>query len=202
LEHAIYLHKEGDAEEWRLTTPNNQEAAMVVRPSIKNIDLKKSGMEDVTLEERAEVPDVDPIGWNSQGCFRPELQNMWNLLPSMRPWVIYINGGSSPYFGDPKIREERAKITGTGVGGSGGKKLGTVEQIVIEGGAHTIPFDANLGKVAGHAAEWIGKEMKRWTNGEKKRRDEWRKTPLKEKQTVAKGLVEAIERGAPRRSKI
>jgi hypothetical protein len=202
LEHAIYLQKEDDREQWRLTTPNDQEASTVVRPSIKNIDLKKAGMEDVTLEERAQVPDVNPTSWNPQGCFRPELQIMWDLLPSMRPWVLYINGGSSPFFGDPKIREERAEITGTGVGGSGGMKLGTVEQAVIEGAAHAIPFDANLGKAAGHAAEWMGREMKRWTNGEKKQRDEWRKKPLKEKQTVSKGLVEAIERGSSKRPKL
>ena len=81
-------------------------------------------------------------------------------------------------------------------------KLGTVEQVVIEGGAHTIPFGAILGEVAGYAAEFIGKEMKRWINGEKKRRDEWRKTPLKEKQSVARGIMEAIERGSSRRSKM
>ena len=193
-EHAIYLHK-GETEEWRLTTPNNQEAAMVVRPSIKDIETKKRGMDDITLEERAQVPDVDPTSWNPRGCFRPEAQNMWNLLPSLRPWVLYINGGSSPYFGDPKVREERANLTGTGVGGSGGKKLGTVEQVVIEGGAHTIPFDANLNKVADHAAEWMAREMTRWTNGEKKRRDKWRREPLEEKQTLPKALLEAMERG-------
>jgi hypothetical protein len=53
LEHAIYLHKEGGTEEWRLATPNNQEAAMVVRLTVKDVDLKKGGMDDVTLEERA-----------------------------------------------------------------------------------------------------------------------------------------------------
>jgi hypothetical protein len=127
---------------------------------------------------------------------------MWTLLPSVRPWVLYVNGGSSPYFGDPKIREERANLIGIGVGGSGGMKLGTVEQVVIEGGAHTISFDANLGKVAVRAAEWMGREMKRWTNGEKKQREEWRKKILKEKQTLAKELMEAIEKGAFRRSKM
>lgn len=202
LEHGIYHHREGDAEEWRLTTPKHQEAAMVVRPTIKDIDLKKGGMDDVTLEERAQVPDLDPTGWNPQGCSRAEVKGMWNLLPSLRPWVLYINGGSSPYFGDPKIREERANLTGIGVGGSGGRKLGTVEQAVIEGGTHEIPFDANLGNVASHAAEWIEREMKRWTNGEKKRRDEWRKKPLKEKQTVSEGLMKAIEQRAPNKSKI
>jgi hypothetical protein len=202
LEHGIYLYKNGGIEEWRLTTPKSQEAASVVRPSIKDINLKTGGMDDVTLEERAQVPDLDPSGWNPYGCFRPEVQNMWHLLPNVRPWVMYINGGSSPHFGDPKMTEERAKLTGTGVGGSGGTKLGTVEQVVIEGGAHTIPFDANLAKVATHAAEWIGREMKRWANGEKKRRDEWRNTPLEEKQAVAKGLLEAIERSSPNKSKI
>jgi hypothetical protein len=202
LEHGIYLYKDGGIEEWRLTTPKRQEAASVVRLSIKDINLKTGGMDDVTLEERAQVPDLDPSGWNPYGCFRPEVQNMWNLLPNLRPWVMYINGGSSPYFGDPKMTKERARLTGTGVGGSGGTKLGTVEQVVIEGGAHTIPFDANLAKVATHAAEWIGREMKRWANGEKKRRDEWRNTPLEEKQAVAKGLLEAIERSSPDESKL
>lgn len=201
LEHGIYLCKNGGIEEWRLTTPKHQEAATVLRPSIKDIDLKTGGMDDVTLEERAQVPDLDPSSWNPQGCCRPEVQNMWNLLPNVRPWVMYINGGSSPYFGDPKIREERAKLTGIGVGGSGGIKLGTVEQVVIEGGPHTIPFDANLAKVTTHAAEWIGREMKRWANGEKKRRDEWRNTPLEEKQVVAKGLLEAMEKRSPNKSK-
>ena len=43
--------------------------------------------------------------------------------------------------------------------------------------------------------------MKRWANGEKKRRDEWRNTPLEEKQVVAKGLLEAMEKRSPNKSK-
>jgi hypothetical protein len=74
--------------------------------------------------------------------------------------------------------------------------------VVIEGGAHTIPFDANLSEVAGYAAEFIGKEMKRRTNGDKKCTDEWRKALLKEKQSIARGIMETIERESSRRSKM
>jgi hypothetical protein len=198
LEHGVYL----DGNQWRASTPKHQEVALVMRFNPENVGHGPKGIDDATLRQRENVPDIDPDGLDPPPIYRPETKGMWDLLPTLRPWVLYINGELSPFFGNPRAREERARLTATGVGGSGGMRLGTVQQDVIEGGRHTMTFDENISTVASHVAEWMGKEMTRWKTGVKQRKEEWQAKSLEEKQRIPVGLEAALNSMVFRKSKL
>lgn len=73
-----------------------------------------------------------------------------------------------------------------------GMKLGAVKQIVIEDGEHTMTFDRNLYNVAAQVADFLATKSKRWTDGPKKRRDDWLRKSLEERQSVGKEYVDAV----------
>ncbi|KAJ5657935.1 uncharacterized protein N7484_001584 [Penicillium longicatenatum] len=181
-----------EAGSWALTTPKNQIASLVFRHNPGNVGLEPGGLDEVTLAQREIVPDSNPADRYEGPFYRPEMRLGWDLLPGMRPWVLYVNGGKSPLFGNPVVREQRARITGTGVGGNGGMRLGAVRQVVIEDGEHTMPFDRNLNNLADHVGNWLVTESQRWTDGPKRRRVEWQAKSLKEKQSVSKEFVDAV----------
>jgi hypothetical protein len=191
----VYGVYERDGEkdkEWAMTTPKDQLVGLMGRINPTGVARGPGGMADVTLADREIVPDADPEGFQTGPLYRAELQKAWLLLPSMRPWVLYINGGKSPAFGPAKAREERLMLTGTGVGGNGGVRLGAVKQVVIEDGEHTMTFDRKLYNVAAHVADFLATESKRWTDGPKKQRDDWLRKSLEEKQSVGKDYVDAV----------
>ena len=175
---------------WRATTPKEQIAALVCRFNPKRLGI--DGVEDMAIEARERIPDVDPEAWNPGQFYQSALKQSWDLLPHVRPWVLYINGEKSPFFGRPKTRDERAKITGTGVGGSGGMRMGAVEQVVIKDGEHTMVFEKQVGEIADYIARWLGKETERWELGEKKRLVEWQANSTAEKKSVPKGYEKAL----------
>ena len=177
---------------WGPTSPKDQIAILVSRYNPGGIGLGPGGLEEVTLAQREVVPDSNPAAPTVGPFYRHELQLSWDLLKSMRPWVLYINGGKSPVFGDPGTREERARLTGTGAGGNGGVKLGAVRQVVIEEGGHNMPFDKYLTQVADHVAKWLVTESQRWENGPKRRRREWQSKSMDEKQRLGDAHVAAI----------
>ena len=139
------------------------------------------------------MPDLEPSAWNPGQFYRQELKGAWDLLPHIRPRVLYINGGRSPFFGRTEVRDERGKITGTGVGGNGGMKVGAVEQVIIKKGEHTMVFDSHIGEVAECAAKWLGMEVRRWQNGPEKRRKAWQAKSKQEQQSLPEGFEEAID---------
>lgn len=180
------------ASSFALTTPKNQIVSLVFRHNPGNVGYGPGGLEEVTLAQREIVPDSDPADRHRGPFYRPEMQFEWDLLPKTRPWVLYVNGGNSPHFGDPIVRDHRARITGTGVGGNGGMRLGAVKQVVIEDGEHTMPFDRSLETLADHVGSWLVTESRRWTDGPRKRRIEWQAKSLEEKQSVSKEFVDAV----------
>lgn len=190
--YGVYRVADGSKEEWRSTTPGVQIAALVLRFNPHGIGKKSGETTDLTLEERESIPDLDPAAPDLGPFYRFELQGAWDLLPNVRPWILYVNGGNSPFFGRPSTRDERAKITGTGVGGNGGIKLGAVEQVIIKNGEHTMVFDNQMGEVAESVAQWLSKEAKRWDEGGKKALDAWKAKSLSEKQSVPKAYEEAL----------
>lgn len=177
---------------WALTTPKDQIVALVSRFNAGRIGLGPGGVEKVTLAERELVPDSDPIAFNLGPFYRRELKLAWDMISGMRPWVLYVNGGESPFFGCPQTRDERARQTGTGVGGNGGMKLGAVKQVVIEDGKHTMVFDHNVERVADYVADWLVVESRRWNDLLNRRRDRWLGKSAEEKQTVGSDYVAAL----------
>lgn len=180
------------SKEWRMTTPKHQIATLVLRFDPNDTGMGPRGYADVTDEMREIFPDRDPAACPSGKFYNLARQVGWHLIPHIRPRVLYINGSNSPIFGAAETRDERAKLTGTGVGGNGGMAAGAVEQVIIEGGEHTMPFDEGINKVADVLAAWTGKEVSRWRDGEKKRLLEWQAKCVEEKQSVPAGFVEAL----------
>ena len=64
-------------------------------------------------------PDVDPSSLAIYPFYRPESLATFKRLPSLRPPVFYILGELST-VSKRETRRDKVKVTGTGVGGSGG----------------------------------------------------------------------------------
>ncbi|KAJ5861550.1 uncharacterized protein N7529_008860 [Penicillium soppii] len=173
--YGILRAEENKSDTWNFATSKHQIVSLLGRHNPKNIGLGPGGVSEMTLEERESIPDSDPDSWNEDTFYKPELKLAWEYLPSVRPWVLYVNGGDSPVFGCPLTRDERARRTGTGVGGNGGLKLGAVRQVIIDGAGHSMVFDGDICIVAEHVVEWLTKECERWTDVYKRRLKDWQK---------------------------
>ncbi|KAJ6015620.1 hypothetical protein N7540_010211 [Penicillium herquei] len=190
--YGIYLVKTQTGLKWTLTTPKHQLASVVLRHIPKSVHVSSDNLAHLTLAQRELVPDLDPKIALQGSFYRSELQHSWDLLPKMRPWVLYVNGSSSPHFGDPATRDLRAQITGTGVGGNGGIKLGAVQQIIIEGAGHDMPFDNNIEQISTYVVDWFVKEMQRWDNGTGRRLRDWRAECSEERQKVTRDYAASL----------
>ena len=192
--YGIYERDDTSKKEWSATTPKEQIVTLIARCNPEKFGVGPGGLENLTLEQRGKVPDVDPEAWTSSGGFyRTELKGAWDLLAHVRPWVLYVNGDNSPFFGRPTTRDERAKITGTGVGGNGGLRLGAVEQEIIKDGTHTLVFEQQMCEVADVVSKWLGKEVKRWQDGSKRRMQEWQSKTVAQRQMVPKEHEAALK---------
>ncbi|KAJ5109491.1 hypothetical protein N7456_006166 [Penicillium angulare] len=142
--YGVYQVKKNPTPRWALTTPKHQIACVVLRHIPDSIQISVEALAHLTPSQRELVPDLDPKIALRGFFYRSEFQNSWDLLPKMRPYVLYINEDNSPHFGDPSARDRKVKITGVGVGGNGGTKLRAVQQVIIKGAGHTMPFDNNV----------------------------------------------------------
>ncbi|KAJ5731174.1 uncharacterized protein N7483_005682 [Penicillium malachiteum] len=191
--YGVYLVKTETGLKWTLTTPKYQIAVVVFRRIPKSVHVSSDDLANLTLAQRELVPDLDPnIALQGRLFYRPELQHSWDLLPKMRPWVLYVNGSSSPHFGDPSTRDLRAQITGTGLGGNGGIKLGAVQQIIMEGAGHDMPFNDNIEQLSVHIVDWFTKESRRWDDGAGRRLREWRAESPGEKHKVTQDYAASL----------
>lgn len=190
--YSVYNRETSDGRDWAMTTPKDQVVALISRFNPDRVGLGPGGIDSVTLAQRESIPDGDPDGFNFGPFYRRELQLAWDMLPNLRPWALLVNGGKSPFFGYPQTRDERARITGTGIGGNGGVRLGAVRQVVIEDGEHAMVFDRNVTTVADHVAGWLSAECRRWTGGPRKRQAEWQMESLEKKQTLGTEYFTAL----------
>lgn len=76
------------------------------------IGLGPGGINGVTLKERKSVPDNDPVAWNAGPFYRVELKEAWDILPNVRPWVLYVNAGKSSFFWSPRYQGGKGKTDG------------------------------------------------------------------------------------------
>ena len=88
---------------------------------------------------------------------RPEMAMTFESLPKVRPNVLWVFGGLSPLSSE-NSQDEKVARTGTGVGGNGGVKAGSVEKVVVEDGGHMLPFE-KIEKCAAILASWLEKQM-------------------------------------------
>lgn len=162
------------------TTTVHAELALLGRPNLTAVG-KEGGFGDMTSEDRQLVPDIYPQHGYYAPWYRAEPNRLFQILPNLRPSVLYIVGEKSQ---NPKLKSnvERLARTGTEWGGSGGVKLGRVKQTVVKGGGHMLVIDKNLSVVADEASKWMRSEMDVWKAAERKREaSDWAKRPDGEK---------------------
>jgi pimeloyl-ACP methyl ester carboxylesterase len=168
---AIYPEKKGG--EVTLRTTKHQEVFTYYRPLLQGVNEQGERVWD----ER-KVPDIDKdytAKYPEFPFYRPEGPSTTDRLPSLRPSVLWVYGGKSEVCG-PGMREEKLRLTGNGVGGSGGVEKGMVKDVIIEEFGHLVPMEATT-LCARHAAESIvpavetwreeEEEFKRWTRKSK-----------------------------------
>jgi hypothetical protein len=134
-----------------LTTSKHQEAWNYVRPNFGHQD---------DGPDRLLSPDLDPKGHGQFHFTRAEMSSMYTSLPYLRPSVLYIRGSTSNLT-SAELETERLRLTGTGVGGSGGVRTGKVKKVVIDGFGHLVPCE-KVGVCAEHIANWLGEWFKQY----------------------------------------
>jgi hypothetical protein len=167
-----------------LKTTKHQEVFTFMRPNFEGFE---TGQFD-----RKYHADMDPELTLEAPFVRPEAFEIFLRLSNLRPSVLYILGGESDLSTAPR-RKARVDVTGTGVGGSGGAQAGRVKEVVLEGIGHLVAMEA-VGHCADSAAQWIGTELKRWTEDEEEFRSMWSEKSLTEKTTIDNKWRETIER--------
>jgi len=145
-----------------LTTSKYQEVWTFLRPNYQGQD--EDGKVVINRKTHADANYEDTFPF-----YRPEPIATFHKLPFVRPSVLYVFGETSN-MSLPEVREYKLQNTGIGVGGSGGVKEGRVKEVLLEGVGHLIPMEA-ANESAEVAAEWVGREMGRWSEEEA----EWRK---------------------------
>ena len=107
-------------------------------------------------QARLVAPDLDAE--NRTHLFHaPQMVQVLANLPSVRPNVLWIFGGSSP-INTPTLQDEKMTRTGVGVGGSGGAKAGRVEKEVVVKGGHMLPFE-KVEECASLLAPWLERQI-------------------------------------------
>ena len=157
-----------------LTTPKHQEVFMFLRPTYNEHG-------DIALDDRKELPDIDPSMPTFGNFYRSEGPATFNRIGELRPSVLYVFGAES-YIGRPDGAETKVPLTGIKPGGSGGVALGRVKGITYEKIGHLIAMEA-VDRLAEDSAEWIDKEIQRWSKEQDEMR-QWRSRPRLERQMV------------------
>ena len=148
-----------------LTSTKHQEVWTMIRPNYSSRDA--SGRIQI---DRSTHADLDPLA-AFVPLYRPEPRSTFLRLAAVRPSVLWLMGGASNVRLD-EIREG-IKVTGTGVGGSGGVADGRVKEVTFAKRGHFFPFEI-VGETAQECALWLGAEMARFRGEE----EEWRKARL------------------------
>jgi len=122
---------------------------------------------------------------------RPEPHITFNMLPNLRPSVLYIFGEHSDMSTAP-LRKGKVENTGTAPHGSGGAKAGKVEEVLLMDTGHLIAME-KVDETASNAASWIGKRMAEWNTDEAALKKYWDSVPEKEKYTLNKDYMEGLK---------
>lgn len=170
------LFPDAKAPEVTLTTTKHQEVMTFLRPNFTPLpgDMEPSSV-DFTLSNpkvnRRTHPDITPDQVIQSPFYRGESTIVFDQLPSIRPSVFYIFGTLS-FLTDDAVIEEKLAKTGCGVGGSGGRAEGRVDQVTVQDAGHLIPME-KVEESAEHIGKWIKKEMARYWDWERKTEAEW-----------------------------
>ena len=114
-----------------LTTSKHQEAWAYAQP---NLESREAGLDPLLLPDWRQEEDIPYL------YARPECHLTIRNLPHLRPAVLYVFGDQSP-LSPPASQEQKLRITGIGVGGSGGAVNGKVQKAVLKDAGHLLVFE-------------------------------------------------------------
>lgn len=137
-----------------LATTKHQEAWSYVRPNFE----PQAETGHPTSTDRLLSPDLDPKAEGRYLFHRAESVITLANLPFLRPSVLYIFGNQSP-MSTMALQAEKMELTGAGLGGSGGARVGKVKKAVFTDHGHLVPCE-QVTKCAELAAEWLGGQLK------------------------------------------
>lgn len=173
------------------STTKAQEAWMYTRRNYQRH--KQLGLPDTEDDNTADFPSPphdpllvpDMIGglYQKQRFYRPEPLLAWKLLPHIRPSVLIISGAKSELTLTGH-QPRAAKLIGTGIGGSGGQAHGRVKHAIIQKSGHTVPME-KVSETAGAIGPWLGEQIQKWKEDERRLADGWSDLSVKEKSSLS-----------------
>jgi hypothetical protein len=158
-----------------LVTSKAQEAFTFLRPAYGAAGTPEGdelSYEDVHLDD---IKDNYPF-------YRPEPPRVFRRLPEIKPSVLYIFGEQSE-LASPTARQDKMELTGSGVGGSGGRLHDRVKQTVLPCG-HLIPMERVM-ECAISSASFIHDELTRWEAEVKALKQRRKQSPRSERIVIS-----------------
>ena len=143
-----------------LATSKHQETWTYVRPYFDPLPV------DSAQQDRERYPDIDPKLLLTHPFYRAEPGLTLSALPCLRPSVLYVFSNTSP-ISTPEMQDEKMRLTGVGVGGSGGAIEGKVEKVVMSDTGHLLTMKAPE-KCAAIAADWLRRWQEKYRDIESK----------------------------------
>ncbi|KAL6703180.1 hypothetical protein ACN47E_010109 [Coniothyrium glycines] len=170
------LFPDAKAPEVTLTTTKHQEVMTFLRPNFParpgDTEPSSAGftLSNPKVNRRTHT-DITPYEDEQSPFYRGESTIVFKQLPSIRPSVFYIFGSLS-FLTNDAIIEEKLAMTGSGVGGSGGRAEGRVASVMVQDAGHLIPME-KVEESAEHISKWLEKDMARYWDWERKTEAEW-----------------------------
>jgi pimeloyl-ACP methyl ester carboxylesterase len=189
------LFPDAKSPEVTLTTTKHQEVMTFLRPNFaaQPGDTEPSSA-DFTLSNhkvnRRTHTDLTPDTEPQSPFYRGESTIVFSQLPHLRPSVLYIFGEKS-FLTNDAIVEEKMRLTGSGVGGSGGRAEGCVANVMVKDAGHLIPME-KVEESADHIGKWIQKDMVRYWDWERKTEEEWGSKKGYERSVLSDRFVEEL----------
>lgn len=176
-----------------LTTNKYQDAFVQLR---ENFSARQSdGRIRINRETHA---DMDPLA-AFVPLYRPEPRSTFYRLPSLRPSVLWLVGENT-YLRLDEMREG-IKVTGTGIGGSGGMVDGRVKEIVMSKQGHLFPFEA-IAQTAKECSNWLAVELERFKESEEQWREDRKEMTIRDHMVPSQKWLDVVKRPSPKRTKL
>lgn len=172
------LHPAGDRESTQqpvvtLTTPKSQELFTFLRSSYVD---ERSGLPRGLPKDEMHPDDIDSFPF-----YRPEPPQIFRRLPELKPAVLYLFGSLSD-LSSPGARHEKLRLTGTGVGGSGGAACGRVQEVVLPCG-HLVPMEL-VQESAQASASFIDSQLSYWESQKQAFQKAWGGVPHEQRTSI------------------
>lgn len=184
---ATYPNEKGSV---TLTTTKHQEVFTFFRPLFP--DPANGALGGVTHSSH---PDRDPTIDPKHNFYSPVPYSTFKMLEHLRPRVMYVFGEIS-FMNTATGREEKMAITGSGVGGSGGRAAGRVQEVTLKNVGHLVAMEDPVG--TGNAAADLLRTVTAEWKKEARKYDEWKKLSKLSRQTVSEEWIRRMG-GPPNR---